>query len=168
MTATLAREVEAVQNPGLGCVLLWRFAIGYAASRQSPDSTPLPALFLPLPILFHDETFAVVSSTRRQSGLRVFSAKFTESTVSKSDVLLSLENRVRAYRRLSLESLRIALSSRLLFVDPLTAEVVALSDTPPATVAESVRPLIRNAEKLGAWCGGVTPFELETLLHIRF
>ena len=166
MTAILAREVEAIQNPALGSVLVWRFAIGYAAERKIPDSTPLPVLFLALPILFHEETLAVVASTKRVSGLRTFAGKFSESSVSKSDVLLSLEQRARVYRPQSLRALRIATASRLLFVDPLTAEVAALSKATPSSVPESVRPLLRSAEKLGAWCGGVTTYELSTLLHI--
>jgi hypothetical protein len=168
MTTTLTREVEAIQNPALGGVLLWRFAIGYAAARHAPESTPLPVLFLPLPILFHEATFALVSSTQKLSGLRTFAGKFSESSVSESDVLLSLEGRARALRPLSLAALRLAVSSRLLFVDPMTAEVIALSGTAPSSVPESVRPLLRNAEKLGSWCGGVTPFELASLLRVGF
>jgi hypothetical protein len=168
MTAVLAREVQAIQNPALGGVLLWRFAIGYATARGTPESTPLPALFLPLPILFHEETFALVASTQRQSGLRTFAGKFGESSVNESDVLLSLEHRARTLRPLSLSALRIAISSRLLFIETTTAEVVALSDTTPSSIPESIRPLLKNAEKLGVWCGGVTIYELSTLLHVGF
>jgi hypothetical protein len=168
MTTILAREVEAIQNPGLGGVLLWRFAVGYAASRKTPESTPLPALFLPLPILFHEETLALVASTQKASGLRAFAGKFSEHSVSESDVLLSLERRARTLRPLTLAALRLAVSSRLLFVDPATAEVVALSGTAPSSIPESVRPLLRNAEKLGSWCGGVTSFELASLLRVGF
>lgn len=168
MTTILAREVEAIQNPGLGGVLLWRFAIGYAAARKTPESTPLPVLFLPLAILFHEETFALVASTQKPSGLRAFAGKFSESSISESDVLLSLERRARTLRPLSLTAIRLAVASRLLFVDPTTAEVVALSGTPPSSIPESVRPLLRNAEKLGAWCGGVTSFELASLLRVGF
>lgn len=168
MTAVLAREVQAIQNPALGGILLWRFAIGYAAERRTPDSTPLPVLFLPLPILFHEETLALVSSTQRQSGLRTFAGKFGESSVNESDVLLSLEGRAIALRPPSLSALRTAIFSRLLFIEPRTAEVVALSGTAPSSIPESVRPLLKSAEKLGAWCGGVTTYELSTLLHVGF
>lgn len=166
MKPTLAREVDAIQNPALGSALLWRFAVGYADSRQSPQSTPLPVLFLPLPVLFHEETLALVTKTQTGSGLRAFTGKFSDSSVSESDVLLSLERRARSLRPLSLCSLQLAVASRLLFVDRFTAEVVALSDTSPKTMPESVRPLIRAAEKLGKWCGEVTLFELSNLLRV--
>lgn len=168
MSSALLREIEAIQNPGLGGVLLWRFAIGYANARKVPSSTPLPVLFLPIAILFHEQTFALVSSTQERSGLRGFVAKFADSGVSESDVLLSLERRVRELRPLSLDAIRIAVASRLLFIDPETAEVVALSETAPSGIPESVRGLVRNAEKLGVWCGGVTIFELASLLRIAF
>ena len=164
MSALLAREVEAVQNPGLGAVILWRFAIGYASTRRAPQSTPIPVLFLPLPIVFHEETFYLLTKTR--AGLRGFAGKFSEATVSASDVLLSLERRARTLRPLSLVSLRFAVSSRLLFIDRTTAEVTALSRTVPANIPESVRPLLRQAEKLGRWAGEVTLFELTNLLRV--
>ena len=166
MSTILAREVDAIQNPALGSVLLWRFALGYAGTRKAPQSTPFPVLFLPLPVLFHEQTFALLTKTQVRSGLRAFAGKFSDSSVAESDVLLSLERRARSLRPLSLSSLRLAVASKLLFIDATTAEVVALSGTPPSTVPESVRPLLRNAEKLGSWCGEVTLYELANVLRV--
>lgn len=168
MSTVLAREVQAIQNPALGSILLWRFALGYATARQSPEATPLPVLFLPLPILFHEETAALVSTTQRKSGLRGFTGKFASSAIGQSDILLTLERRARLLRPLSLAAIQLATAARLLFVDPNTAEVVALSKAPPSSIPESIRPLLRNAEKLGRWCGDVTMFELSSLLRVRF
>lgn len=166
MTAILAREVQAIQNPGLGAVLLWRFAVGYASSRGAPETTPMPVLFLPLPILFHEETVELVRRTR--TGLRGFADKFLDSTFSETDVLLSLERRAKALRPLSLMSIRIAIDSRILLVDARTADVMALSSTKPRGVPESVRPLLKSSEKLGEWCGAVSLFELSSVLRVGF
>jgi ABC-three component (ABC-3C) system Middle Component 3 len=166
VTATLAREVEAVQNPGFGAVLLWRFAVGYAQARQAPQSTPFPVLFVPLPILFLEESAELLSSTLRPSGLRAFVDKFGQAAHSKSDVLLSLERRAVLFRTTSLESLRLAIRSRLLFLQRSTAEVVALSQSAPKTLPASTHRMLSGAEKLGAWCGEVTLFELSSLLHV--
>jgi hypothetical protein len=167
VTAILAREVEAVQNPAFGAVLLWRFAVGYASSRQSPLSTPLPVLFVPLPILFLEESVEILSSTQRASGLRAFADKFIQAAHSKSDVLFSLDQRAVLFRPTTLESLRLAIRSRLLFLSRDTAEVVALSQTTPRTLPQSLHRLLRGAEKLGAWCGEVTLFELSSLLRVN-
>jgi hypothetical protein len=168
MSAVLAREVDAVQNAAFSAVLLWRFCVGYAGTRQVPSSTPLPAVFLPLPILFNEESNAVLASTNTKSGLRLFAGKFSDSSVSKTDVLLSLERQMKTLRPQTLEALRLALRSRLLFLDPKTAEVIALSDAAPKSLPESVKSLVRNAEKLGVWSGSVSLYELSSILQVTF
>lgn len=168
MSAILSREVDAVQNAAMSAVLLWRFCVGYSAARENPASTPLPALFLPLPILFSEESVSILSSTQTNSGLRLFAGKFTDAAHSKTDVLLSLERQAKVLRSQTLEALRLALQSRLLFLDPATAAVIALSQAQPKSLPESVRPLLRNAEKLGTWSGGVSLFELGSVLQVTF
>lgn len=168
MSATLAREVDAIQNSAMAAVLLWRFCVGYAVARQSPASTPIPALFVVLPVLLDDDSMRLLSSTQSKSGLRQFAGKFTEPAHSKTDVLLSLERHAISLRSQTLEALRLALQSRLLFLEPTTAEIVALSQAQPKSFPETVRPLVRNAEKLGTFAGGVTLFELSTVLRVSF
>jgi hypothetical protein len=168
MTAILAREVDAVQNPALAAVLLWRFCVGYAAQREDRATTPLPVLFISLAILFNEEALSLLNSTRKKSGLHHFAGKFTDSSIARTDVLLSLEQRAKALRGQTLEALRLSLHGRLLFLKPDTAEVFALSQSEPKSLPESVQSLVRNAEKLGGWCGAVSMFELGVLLHVTF
>ena len=168
MSGALSREVDAVQNAALAAVLLWRFCVTFAATRQTPSSTPVPVLFVVLPLLFDEDTATLVASTRKSSGLRLFAGKFTESTHAKADVLLSLEKRARELRAQTLEALGLALKAKLLFLDPSTAEVIALSEAAPQSFPESVRPLVRSAEKLGTWSGSLSLFELSTVLHVTF
>ena len=61
-------ELEIVQNPALGAYALWRFGVGF----QSDDGRPaaLPLAFLVLPLLLHQPTLKMISSTHRASGLR--------------------------------------------------------------------------------------------------
>jgi hypothetical protein len=168
MSIALAREVDAVQNPALSAVLLWRFCVGYAMTRRDPSSTPLPALFLPLPILFGEESVSLLNSTQVKSGLRMFAGKFKDSTHSKTDVLLSIERQARDLRWQTLQALRLSLQARLLFLQTETAEVIALSEAAPKSLPESVTPLVRNAEKLGTMAGGLTLFELGSVLQVSF
>lgn len=51
----LNRETKLIQNPALGSVLLWRFTTGYAEGSEVNSPTPLPLLFLVLPIALHQE-----------------------------------------------------------------------------------------------------------------
>jgi hypothetical protein len=168
MSIVLSREVDAVQNPAASAVLLWRFCVAYGVARQVPTSTPLPTLFLLLPLLFNEESMTLLSTTQTRSGLRLFTGKFADSVHSKTDVLLSLERRAKELRPQTLEALNLSLRARLLFLESATAEVVALSAAAPMSLPESVRPLLRNAEKLGTWLGSVSLFELSSILHVAF
>jgi hypothetical protein len=168
MSAVLSREVDAVQNSAASAVLLWRFCVGYSAARRVPASTPLPALFLLLPILLSEDRVEILSSTQVKSGLRLFAGKFTDAAHSKTDLLLSLEPQAKQLRQQTMEAFRLAIESRLLFLDPTTAEVIALSDAAPTSLPESFRPLVKNAEKLGAWSGSLSLFELGSVLQVTF
>lgn len=166
--SALSREVDAVQNAAFASVLLWRFCAEYATVRQAPSTTPFPLLFVVLPLLFDEDTATMVASTKKASGLRLFAGKFAESKHAKTDVLLSLDSRAKALRQQTLDAVTLALKTRLLFLDPSSGEVVALSHAPALSLPESVRPLIRSAEKLGAWSAGLSLFEVSTTLQVAF
>jgi hypothetical protein len=92
----LSQETQLVQNPALGAMLLWRFASGYERRSNIHSYAPLPLLFLVLPVTLHQETARFIASTRQASGLRAFVNKFSDSSVSKSDVLLAINDRAVA------------------------------------------------------------------------
>lgn len=156
-----------IQNSALGAGLLWRFSCGYVGSHPTHDPVPLPLAFLVLPVLLHEQTEEFVHSTQRASGLRAFSAKFAKSENSKQDVLLAIHDRMLALRHLSLDSLRIALVTRLLHLH--NAHLIPLSETrASAGIPTDVKRLMNNAEKLGGWCGSLTLHEISTTLKVRF
>ena len=166
MTA-LAKEIRNIQNPALGAGLLWRFVCGYSSSHPTRDSTPLPALFLVLPVVLHEQTESFVRSTLLASGLRSFAAKFGASAHSKQDLLIAIHVRMLTLRALTLASLRIALATRLLRLD--AAEVIALSTSrAEAGISSESKRLMKSAEKVGAWCGRLTLHEVATTLKVRF
>lgn len=55
-------ELEVVQNPALGAYSIWQFGLGFQS--ESGDPAKLPVLFLVLPLLLHQPTLAVISSTK--------------------------------------------------------------------------------------------------------
>jgi hypothetical protein len=164
----LTREVRNVQNPALGAGLLWRFACGYVESHATRDSVPLPLVFIVLPIVLHERSQELVARTQTPSGLRAFTAKFGNSDNSMQDVLLAIHGRMLAIKSLTCESLRVALATRLLCLEP-TGTLIALSQTNAvAGIPEDVRRLMKSAEKLGRWCGLLTIHEVATTLKVRF
>ena len=106
--AILNREVRAIQNPALGSILIWRAASSYQKTHLTSDFMPLPLAFLVLPILYHEETASLVTTTRTASGLRKLTEKFRSARRSqKTDLLLAVGGRATAMRELSWESLRL-------------------------------------------------------------
>jgi hypothetical protein len=165
----LSREIEAIQNPALGATLLWRFTVGFSQSSKSNDPTPIPLLFIVLPIMFHEETAQFITSTRLASGLRAFSDKFSTSAVSKNDLVLAIHDRSLDMRKLTLDSVRLGISSRLIGIDVERGVVSPLSTTTPrANVPESIRPLLAGAERLGGWCAQISLHEVSAILKVAF
>jgi hypothetical protein len=162
----LNQEIELVQNPAFGSLLEWRFVVGYSEERADASGCPLPLIFLPLPLVLHASTLAIVEGTR--VGLRGFAAKFADGK-GENDVLLSVHERARVMRPLSLDSLRMGIASRLIHVDPDTGLLHALTRTmPKGRLADEARLASRNAEKLGRWCAGLTLLEIASILRVRF
>lgn len=163
----LTQEVRNVQNPALGAGLLWRFACGYIESQATHNPVPLPLIFIVLPIVLHERSEELVSRTQTASGLRAFAAKFGNSDNSMQDVLLAIHGRMLALRRLTHESVRLALATHLLFLET-SGTLIALSHTRAAAgISNRVQRLMRNAEKLGHWCGPLTTHEVATTLKVR-
>ena len=165
----LNEETRNVQNPALGAALLWRFASGYAQGSGENTPTPLPLLFLVLPIMFHQEIEQLLSSTQEGSGLRKCVSKFTDSRMSKTDLIFSIHTRALEMRELSMNSLSIAISSKLIMIDTDTGMAIPLTLTPPKHgIQQSVLTFLRNAEKLGVWCSQVSLYEASNILKVRF
>lgn len=166
--SVLSSEVRNIQNPALGAGLIWRFVCGYANEQTTKDPVPLPLIFLVLPIVLHQQTENFVQSTHKSSGLRVCAAKFGAAKNCKQDLLLAINSRMLTLKILSLESLRIAITTRLVHLNT-DASLIPLSKTKAiAGIPEEVRKMMNNAEKLGAWCAQLTMHEIATTLKVRF
>ena len=165
----LSKESRIVQNPALGAFLIWRFTVGYEQGSENEDGTPLPLIFIVLPILLHPEICEFVINTQRASGLRAFAGKFVSSKVSKSDLLLAINKRAINFRSLTMHSLNLAVNARLTTIAPDNGIVIPLSNTPPKSgIPESITSLFKAAEKLGVWCSQVSLHEISIILKVGF
>lgn len=167
--SVLNKETRNIQNPALGAAALWRFTAGYAEGSRVENPTPIPLLFLVLPIAFHQETAKFVTSTQRLSGLRGFVNKFADSRNAKNDLILSLHSRSLTMRRLTTQSLSLAISSKLIALDAERGVAFPLSTTPAKTgIPQSVRSMLSGVEKLGFWCSQVSLHEISIILKVAF
>lgn len=160
----LLTEVQAMQNPALGAVLLWRFGCGYSPENAGGSGVPMPLAFIVLPVVFHTRTRNEVEATRVSSGVRKFEEKFEE----QRDMLLAINQRAIAMRPLSLRSLRLALGSGLLTLLPEQGTLWPRTYAAPRGTAKSVEGLMKAAEKLGTWCAPLSLFELSGILRVGF
>ncbi len=167
--STLSQETEYVQNPALGAMLLWRFTVGYERGNKTASPTPIPLLFLILPIILHKETTQLLTSTQERSGLRAYTNKFTESRTSKSDLLFALHKRSLSMRPLTMDSLALAVNADIISIDCNAATAICLSSSSAkAGIPTSVRPMLKAAEKLGVWCSTISLHEISVILKVGF
>lgn len=164
----VSADVHEVQNPALGAVLLWRFAVGYSEARVDAGGAPLQLSFLVLPILLHPDTFEALSRTQKSSGLRYFTDKFASSKNQSADAIFRIQNRVIQFRSLTLVSFQVSQAAGLVILDVEQASTIPLSRTEPSLSSQKARALLRNSEKLGHWFGEVTLHEISRLLKVRF
>jgi len=162
----LAKEAQNVQNPALGAAILWRFCCAYGQAHPTSNAPALPTLFLVLPIVMHQATTALLHRTRPSSGLRAFAAKFGDTTVAKQDLLLQIHHRSLRWRSLTLQSIELAAAGGLIHLTD-AGRVVPLPRTKARGLADEVKQLLGDAEKLGAWCGPLTLHEITTTLKVR-
>ncbi len=165
----LGLETRNIQNPALGALLLWRFAIGYEKESKTRNPVPIPLLYIVLPIILHEETASIIETTKQSSGLRAFSDKFLKSAVSKSDLILSIQDRAIKMRKLTTDSLKQCISSRLIAIDPYKGVAVPLTVTPPRVgIPLPIKAMLKQVEKLGCWCSQPSLYEVSLILKVGF
>jgi hypothetical protein len=158
-------EIAIIQNPAFGAFALWKFGLGF----QSEDGIPatLPLFFLVLPLLLHTETVRVIESTKKASGLSLFTAKLGENRES----LLAVHERALVLRHLTLESVELGVRGGLLSVDYHVATVRAntlVESAAKPRIPERLKSLPACADKIGYWFSTTNINQLATALRVEF
>jgi len=161
----LSKEVYLVQNPAIGAAALWQFVCGYYDSDGLNRKIPLPLLFLVLPIVFRQDLREAIQSTKKLSGLQKVSEKLFKE--KKADLFCSIHYAADKYKEITLSAINIAVRANLISVCTKSAMVLPLQIKTQKT-AKSSENLLKQANKLGAWCSTLTLHEISTLLKVRF
>jgi hypothetical protein len=165
---TLAKEIEIVQNPALGALLLWRFAFAYQEHSRNGEGPSLLLSYLVLPLVWDEGTLRHLQSTRAASGLRAFVSKFSDSTNSSFDVLLELHERVGRWKSKTREALKVCFATELL---SLTEEGNLKAGAPRFSISKQpskIRALCFCSEKIGEWFARLSVRDICLILHVRF
>jgi len=161
-------DARRMWNPALGAMLLWKFAEAYASHAEQQVEVPFLLMFLALPVALHEETAEIAKSTNRPSGLRKFVGKFTSSSDSRRDELISLHLRCHRLRSLTMESLGVATRAEMLRVDFVKGVVVANGWKGEKDVPQGLRPMLGAVDRLGCWCSSLSPAEVSATLKVAF
>ena len=169
MTALSTRgltELDIVQNPAVGAYLMWQFALGY--QENGADAVPVPLAFLVLPMLLHRQTFDEVASTRKASGLPLFTAKFDK----EREILMGIHGRAIQLRPLSLQSIGVAATSKLVRIDYESAQIhgypLDLLDVAKPKLPERLKGFASAADKLGYWFSKLSLAQVASTLKVDF
>lgn len=165
-TGASLSELDLVQNPAIGAFLIWQYALGY--QEDGAEAAPMLPAFLVLPMLLHRQTFDAVTSTRKASGLTLFAAKFDR----EREVLLELQGRTRMLRQLSLQSIGVASTSRLVRIDHESASLrgrpLELLEAKKPSLPERLKGFSANADKIGYWFSKLGVAHIASTLRIDF
>ena len=164
----LARDVYEVQNPAMCAVMQWRFSIGYQDKRQDAAGPPIHLAFLVAPLVLHPDSQRLLLSTRRSSGLRMFTQKFTRASENQGDVLLAVQRRTELFRDVSLRGIQLAVAAGLVTIRAKSALLLPLSKSKPRWSRPKTRVLLNASERLGVWMGELTLQEIAFILKVRF
>ena len=164
----LFHDVYEVQNPALCAVLLWRFSIGYHEVRPDGAGAPIHLAFLVAPLVLHPDSARLLLSTRRSSGLRMFTQKFSRPAENRSDELLAVHRRTAMFRDVSFRGIQLAVAASLVTIRTTSAALLPLSKTKPRSSRPNVRALLNASERLGVWMGALTLQEIAFILKVRF
>ena len=159
-------ELDIVQNPAIGAYLIWQFTLGYQTSGA--DSVPVPLAFLVLPMLLHRPTFDEIVSTRKASGLPLFAAKFDK----EREILMGIHGRAMQLRPLTLQSIGVAGTSKLVRIDYEAAAIhgypLDLLGVRKPTLPERLKGFASAADKIGHWFSNLGLPQIASTLRVDF
>jgi hypothetical protein len=159
-------EIQIVQNPGLGALILWHFAVAYTGSRSR--RVPMPLLFLILPIVLHRALRQTITSTYPSSGVVKVVEKLRSSQKKQADVIDGINERTIELRALSLRSLQLLLAMNLGELRTKDATMVPSAIKLPSAYSSDIKEMFSAASKLGLWFSNMSLYEIALALRVRF
>lgn len=162
MGNSLNKEFQNVQNPALGAYIIWNFTSGFYSYKK--EFTPLPLLFIVLPIIYKRDIADSITGTQKRSGLRNLVEKFN----MRNDIILQIHKSSERMKNLSLDAIKIALVVNLISIDEESSLIMPISTSKHKGEPKEIQDLGSVSEKLGYWCAQLTMHEISQILKVRF
>lgn len=147
----LADEVRIWNTPLYGAYLLWHFTTAYCAAHPTGDAPVGLLHFIALPMLVNRQLNDTISD--RRANLQSYVQGFEDK--KQSDILLSLQERIRARQQNTLASIDAAIYAGLLSWDMDSSKLYPHVLPRAPRRGKSIRPSIakegKKAKILGRW-----------------
>ncbi len=147
----LVNEVKLWNTPIVGAYLLWRFTQGYCEGHPNGDA-PIGLLhFLASAMLTNKELLEPISNHR--DDLQSYARSFENS--KDSDILLTIQERVREKREYTMASIDIAIAEGLLVWDADSGKLYPRDISKQPNRGKALKEMFikdgKKAEILGKW-----------------
>lgn len=100
--------------------------------------------------------------------MRYFADKFLTTKVLKNDMISHIHKASEETKKLTLNSLQIAVYANLMSIDIENGLVFPITTSEKKNESVAVKRLGKAAEKLGNWCARLTMHEICQILKVRF
>lgn len=164
----LVEEVKLWNTPIIGAYLLWKFTHGYCKGHPHGDAPVALLHFIATAILTNKELLKPINNQRDnlQSYIRSFEISKT------SDILLSIQQRVKDKCEYTLNAIDIAISEGLLVWDLESGKIYPRNLTSTVGRGKALKSTIKRegdkAEILGRWLSQHDLPAIEAYLKVVF
>lgn len=164
----LVDEVKLWNTPIIGAYLLWKFTQGYCNGHPHGDA-PIGLLhFVAIAILTNKELLKPISNQR--DDLQSYAISFENS--KNSDILLSVQQRVKDKREYTLAAIDIAITEGLLMWDMESGKLYPRDLSKRTGRGKALKSIIKRegekAEILGKWFSKHDLLAIEAYLKVVF
>lgn len=164
----LVEEVKLWNTPIIGAYLLWEFTKGYNKGHPTEDAPIALLHFVASAILTSKELLEPINDNR--DGLQSYARSFDES--KKSDILLTIHERVKQKREYTIASIDIAIAEGLLVWDVDSGKLYPREFSRNRVRGSALKKMIqrdgKKAEVLGKWFAKHDVSTIATYLKVVF
>jgi len=157
----LVHEYDVVQNIAIGAIAIFNFANEFYKKTGELRGPSIALCMLVLPLIFN-KTF--VSNAHR----RAFNGGLYKVINEDKSMFAGLQDRVEKMHSVSIRSLNLGFTSKLLTMDQENFEILPVRSKSPEFNNNEIKEMISTSRRLGQWFSQPSFQELCTLLKVRF
>ena len=164
----VVNEVKLWNTPAIGAFLLWRFTQGYCSNHPNGDAPVGLLHFLASAILTNRKLLIPISNRRKD--LQSYARSFEDS--KDSDILSSIQDRIKKKREYTCAAIDIAVAEGLLVWDVDSGKLYPREFNNKQSKGNSLKTNIareeNKAEILGKWLSNHDISTIESYLKVVF